>query len=495
MRAWNPFFSPDGTWLGFSAGGSLQKVNLAGGSPVELAAPPGSASWAEDGTILVANAQGVLQVPADGGTPRTLVAPEPGYYYNDPQLLPGGAGFLYTRGRPGGSPLRELLACSVDGKSCSTVAVEARDARYVSTGHILYAAAAGVTALPFDPASRRATGPPVVVEPVSGLNIYDNYFFDVSASSGTLVYAAAASDVAPTRLFLVSPAGGASAVPGEPRFFSDPRVSPDGRRAAVPLQDEEHDVWVAALGRGTLLRLSTVPGEDETPAWSPDGRFVAWTGTRPDLARGIFRRPADGSGPEELLHTADVHLHVNDWSPDGKTLLLQLLDPKTGPDLYTFDLESRKAAPFLQTRFREHSARLSPDGRHVAYVSDESGQNEVYVQTFPEPGPKLRVSTEGGEQPVWSRDGRQLFFRDRPSVWAARFDAGPPFSVSVPQALFTDHYDSPQVGTHTGYDVLPDGRFLMAEAPDEASGGRARSRAIVFVLNFLQNMKAGAASR
>jgi len=496
LRASNPFFAPDGAWLGFSAGGSLRKVNLAGGNPVEIAAGlSGAASWAEDGTILVASPQGVLQVPADGGAPRTLVAPETGYFYADPQLLPGGTGFLYTRVRPGGSPERELLACPIDGKSCSSVVAEARDARYVPTGQILYAASAGVTALPFEVASMRVTGTPVVVEPVNGLNIYDSYFFDVSTSSGTLVYAAATSDVVPTRLFFVSRSGGASAVPGEPRFFSDPRVSPDGRRAAVHLQDEENDVWVADLGRGTLLRLSTVPGEDETPAWSPDGRFVAWSGTRSDMARGVFRRPADGSGPEELLYTAEVHVHVNDWSPDGMTLLLQFLDPKTGPDLYTLDLESRKATPFLRTRFREHSARLSPDGRYVAYVSDESGQNEVYVQTFPEPGAKLRVSTEGGEQPVWSRDGRQIFFRDRPSVWGVRFDAGPPFSVSVPEALFTDHYDSPQVGTHTGYDVLPDGRFLMAEAPEGAAAREARARAIVFVLNFLQNVRAEARAR
>jgi Tol biopolymer transport system component len=490
-RGSNPFFSPDGTWLGFSAGGSLRKTNLSGGSPVQLPAQDGTASWGEDGAILVgAGFGGIVRVPADGAAAQTIVAPEAGYLYESPQLLPGGRAFLYTRVRLGAAVRSdEAFTCSADGKDCTRVLVGAPGARYVRTGHLLYAGAAGVMAVPFDAASRRTTGPPVLVEPVRGLNVYNNYFFDVSAS-GTLVYASSASDTVPARLVAVARTGAATTLPGEPRYFSDPRVSPDGRRAAVHIQDEEDDVWVVDLARGTMLRLSTTPAEDETPVWSPDGRSVAWTGSRPDVARGVFRRPADGSGSEELLFTSDLHLHVNDWSADGKTLLLQLQGAKTGADLYTLDVETRKADVFLQTRFREHSARLSPSGRHLAYVSDESGRDEVYVQTFPEPGGKVRVTIDGGQQPLWSRDGRSIYFRDLRSVWAARFDPGPPFSVSAPEALFPDLYDSPQIGAHTGYDVLPDGRFLMARTAEPPSAATSRNDEIVFVLNFLPNMNA-----
>jgi len=483
----NPFFSPDGTWLGFSAGGSLRKVNLGGGSPIPLPAQGGTASWGEDGAILVgAGSGGIVRVPADGTPAQTIVAPEAGYLYQSPQLLPGGRALLYARVRPTAAVgSDEEFTCSADGKDCARVLVGARRARYVSTGHLLYAGQGGVMAVPFDIASRRTTGAPLLVEPVRGLNLYNSYFFDVSAS-GTLVYASSSSTV-PARLVAVARTGDAAPLPGEPRYFSDPRVSPDGRRAAVHIQDAEDDVWVADLSRGTL---STTPGEDETPVWSPDGRSVAWTASRPGVARGVFRRPADGSGSEELLFTSDLHLHVNDWSADASTLVLQLQGTKTGADLYTLDVETRKAGVFLQTRFGEHSARLSPSGRHVAYVSDESGRDEVYLQTFPEPGGKVRVTIDGGQQPLWSRDGRSIYFRGLRSVWAARVDPGPPFSVSAPEALFPDLYEVPQSGVHTGYDLLPDGRFLMARTAELPSAATSRNDEIVFVLNFLPNMNA-----
>jgi Tol biopolymer transport system component len=349
-------------------------------------------------------------------------------------------------------------------------------------------------AVPIELAARRTRASPLLVEPVTDLNVYRSYVFDVSAS-GTLVYASAASDALPTRLAVVSRAGAATLLPGEPRYFSDPKISPDGRRAAVHIQDGENDVWVVDLVRGTLLRLSTSVGEDETPVWSPDGRFIAWTGTRHDVPRAVYRKPADGSGSEEVLFKGDLHLHLNDWSADGKTLVLQMQDPQTGPDLYTLDVASGKAVALLQTRFREHSARLSPSGRHVVYVSDESGREEVYVQTFPGLGGKLRVTTEGGQQPIWSRDGRSIFFRDQASVFEARFEAGPPSSISTPVMLFPDRFDRPQVGTHTGYDALPDGRFLMSETREPQAGARVLDTQIVFVLNFLQNMSARLAAR
>ena len=487
----NPFFSPDGEWLGFSAAGALRKVSLTGGSPVQLPAPDGMASWSEDGTILVAAANGgIVRVPSDGGAARTLLPPAPGYVLGSPQMLPGARAFLFMRARPGDpAGAEQTVCCSVDGKDCAVVADGARDARYLRPGYLIFARPSGVMALPFDAATRRATGAAAQVEAVRTPNVYNNYFFDVSAS-GTLVYASAAADMLPTRLVAVTRAGTTTPFPGDTRYFSDMRVSPDGRRAAVHVQDEENDVWVVDLARGTLLRLSTAPGEDETPAWSPDGRFIAWTGSRPDTARAVFRRPSDGSGAEEVLCKTDVHLHVNDWSPDGRTLLLQLNEPTDGPGLYNLDLASRELRPFLQTRFREHSARISPSGRHVAYVSDESGRDEVYVQAFPEGGGKLRVSTEGGGQPLWSRDGRSIFFRDGRSVAAVRFEAGSPTAASPPEALFPDRFDSPQVGTHTGYDVFPDGRLLMSEAAEAPSPTPARQTEIVFVLNFLQNLSA-----
>jgi Tol biopolymer transport system component len=307
-------------------------------------------------------------------------------------------------------------------------------------GYLVFTRGSGLSAIAFDPRSRRASGAPVAVEEIEGLNIYQQYDFALS-EEGALAYVPDMDDASPTRLVVVDAAGAATAARVEARFFSDPRLSPDGSRLAVHLQDEENDVWVADLARGSLMRLSTDRGEDETPV----------------------------------------------WSPDGTTLLLELQDPETRADLYRLRLgASPTPEAFVKTRFQEHSGRISPSGRHVAYVSDESGRDEVYVQSFPEPGGKLQVSTSGGTQPVWSRDGRRVYFRGRGSVQEVSFD--PRAGVSVPRALFADRFENPQAGNHTGHDVFPNGRLLMIEAQDQA---RERRRAeIVVVLDFMANVTA-----
>ena len=481
-----PFFSPDGEWLGFSAAGSLKKVDLHGGGAVTIARISGDASWGRDGQILVGSAvAGVQRVPAAGGDAVTLVAPEPGFLFGDLQVLPDGRSFLYSRTRAGG--ISETFVRSLDRDDASSV-LQGATARYAPSGHLVFARGSGLNAIAFDLRSRRTSGAPVVVEELQDLNVYQQYDFAVS-DEGTLAYLPDLEDASRTHLVAVDAAGAATATPVEPRFFSDPRLSPDGSRLAIHLQEDENDIWVADLARGSLMRLSTDMGEDETPAWSPDGRFVAWTATRASVPRAIYKRAADASGGEELLWTTDAHLHVNDWSPDGTMLLLEILNPETGADLYRLRLGGAPAPEaFLKTRFREHSGRISPSGRHVAYVSDESGRDEVYVQSFPEPGGKLQVSTSGGLQPLWSHDGRRVYFRGGGSVQVVSFTPGPEAGVSVPRALFADRFENPQAGNHTGYDVFPDGRLLMIEPADKGREGRRAE--IVVVLDFLANAAA-----
>jgi serine/threonine-protein kinase len=483
--ATEPSFSPDGEWLVFTAGGSLKKVSLRGGGAVTIAAVAGATSWARDGTILLgAGARGVLRLPAGGGDVVTLVAPEPGYVFGRPQALPDGRSFLYTRRRAAGDP--ETFVRSLDRDDAVSV-LRGAAARY-ALGHLVFARGSRLHAIAFDPRARRTSGSPVMVEEVRDVNVYHQYFFALS-DEGTLAYVPDLTDSANTRLVAVSATGAATSLATEPRFFSDPRLSPDGTRVAVHLQDDENDVWVADPARGSLMRLSSDPGEDETPAWSRDGRFIAWTATRADVARGIYKRAADASGGEELLWTTDAHLHVNDWSPDGTTLLVEIQGAETRADLHRLRLGATPAPEvFVKTRFGEHSGRISPSGRHVAYVSDESGREEVYLQSFPDPGGKLQVSTSGGTQPLWSHDGRSLFFRGGGSVQAVAFKPGPPASVSVPRALFADRFENPQVARHTSYDVFPDGRFLMIEPADKDQA--ARRTEIVVVLDFLASVEA-----
>jgi eukaryotic-like serine/threonine-protein kinase len=225
--------------------------------------------------------------------------------------------------------------------------------------------------------------------------------------------------------------------------------------------------------------------EDETPAWSPDGKVVAWAGSRANLLRGIFRQPADGTGTEELIWQLENHAHVRDWTPDGRSLVIEVGDPYMGTDIWRLDLGSPPSAKvFLQTQFNERCSRLSPDGHWLAYKSDESGRDEIYVQSFPQAGSKVQVSTTGGDQPVWSRDGKRIFFRSDGAFQEITFAPGSPPTVSKARFVFRDTFDDPQSNTHTAYDVFPDGRFVMIQPTNKSDTAE-----VVLVVNWLEELK------
>jgi Tol biopolymer transport system component len=391
--------------------------------------------------------------------------------------------------KPGAASVETAIR-SIDRDDTAIVLRLGLNTRFVDSGHLVYAEGNRLMAVAFDLASRRVLSEPLaVVEQVFSSSSASLSHFTIS-DSGTLAYQLGVSDSPSTWLARVSRAGAVSRLPSEKRDYSDPRVSPDGQRIAAHLQGDLDDVWVVDAVRGALTRLSLEAGEDETPAWSPDGRYVAWSGSRAGVTRGVFRRLADASGPEELLWQTEAHTHVNDWTPDGRTLLLQLVDTKTASDLWILPLGSKAATPWLATSFSEHSARVSPDGRFAAYVGDESGREEVYVRTFPGPGARVQVSTSGGRQPVWSRDGRSLYFRSDGGVLEAGFRGAKEPAVESARLLFADRFESPQSGMHTAFDVLPDGRFLMIEDDTATALAAAASEVrIVYVFGFLEDLK------
>src|SRR5262249_22305576 len=253
-------------------------------------------------------------------------------------------------------------------------------------------------------------------------------------------------------------------LPAPQHVFEQPRVSPDGRSAAVATREGDPDVWIYGLERGTLLRLTSDPAEDETPAWSPDGRRIAF---RRD--RQIFVKAADGGGAEEAVATSDLNWHVGSFTPDAQGLIVYALGTN-GEDIFTLPLD-RKASltPFLRTPASEKAPALSPDGRWIAYCSDEAGRDEIYVQPYPGPGGKIQVSTEGGAEPVWARSGRELFYRQGDKMMAVEVTTHPSFSASTPRVLFEGRFTRGHRG-HTNYDVSPDGsRFLMIQGQESGA--------------------------
>ena len=324
---------------------------------------------------------------------------------------------------------------------------------------------------------------------VAMLGSYAQY--DVSRT-GTLICIPGSAANNPISLLRRVGATGAPAPLGQtPREYSDPRVSPDGRRIALHLQDQQNDVWTLDIERDSLTRLTFDPREDETPVWSPDGLWIAYSGSaRQGDGRRVFRRRADGSGAEETLWSLPEHTHVTDWSPDGRTIVLDVLHPVSGSDIRLLELlPTPKIRPYLETPFEESSGRVSPDGRWLAYRSNESGRNEIYVQPFPTPGAKVQVSTGGGIQPVWSRSGRELYYRSDSALMVARSKPGPSLSLQAPVPLFKDTFARTQGDGHTSYDVFPDGRFVFIESIETANATTANP-VVIATFNWLQDLSA-----
>ena len=335
-------------------------------------------------------------------------------------------------------------------------------------------------AVPFDLESLTSTGPSSrLAEQVS--TFFGRNHFTVSMD-GSMIYSSGNRETA--KLVWVDRQGEATPVSAPAHVYWDPRLSPDGRRVAVNRWDTGSEIWLLELARGTLTRLIVNPGDDETPFWSPDGRWLAFASRRMGQPRTLYRKRVDSNEAVESLWTSDHHFHVECWSADGRSIIVTDSDPTTLDDLWLISLEDEiSAQPLVQTQFHEFGGRISPDGRWLAYTSRESGRNEVYVQAFPALGNKTQVSTKGGSQPVWARNGKELFYRGEGKVMAVTVTPGESFAITLPKALFADQYLNP-AAKHTSYDVSRDGkRFLMLQS------GTQNRTSLNVVFNWFEEVK------
>jgi eukaryotic-like serine/threonine-protein kinase len=507
--AFNPFFSPDGEWIAFftaagttSSGGKLKKVSVRGGAPLTVAdtnTPTGV--WNADGTIVFtrgeADGMSLFRVPAAGGTPTRLTTPEQALSRHAwPDALPGGRNILFSIATGTGNfEDSHIAVLSLDTGKYRTIVEQGYGARYVPSGHIVYALAGNLMAVPFDAGRLETTGPPVpIVEGVRGRVVTGEVLFGVSAT-GFLVYAPGASRGPERTLVWVDRSGKEEPIPVPPREYVYPRLSPDGTKIALDIRDQGADIWVWDFERRTLTQLTFDPATDASPVWTPDGKRIIFASARASNILHLYWQAADGTGQAERLLETTLPQVPQSISPDGARLVFRQVNPKTAMDLYTLPLTGeRRTVPLLQTSFSEQNAEISSDGRWVAYQSNESGQVEVFVRPFPNTdGGKWKISTSGGTRPLWSRDGRELFYMtmsdNLPRLMAATISAGAGFSASAPHMLFEGRYYAVVGGTPgRTYDVSPDGkRFLMIK--DLGSETTSTDAPLVVVLNFFDDLR------
>jgi eukaryotic-like serine/threonine-protein kinase len=468
-----PAFSPDGRWIVFTGAGRVWKVSTRGGAAVPIApsAAGGRPAWGGNDTVVFENTSRTLsRVQASGGEVVSLTQRADGeLQHASPWLTADGRTLLFVVRRNESDMERgqQLVAQSIEGGERRVLA-DGFAPVYLESGQLLFERQGIVYAAGFNPARLSLTSEPAPV--LSGITTsLGGSLFAVTAmyaasQNGSIAFVGGRDQGIGTGvLTFVDERGAATAVSLPARRYADPRLSPDGRRVAVHIVEEGRDNFVADLERGTLMRLTTDPGEDETPIWTPDGQWIVYTSTRADHARAIFRRKADGSTGEELLWSGRGHVHLGGFTPDGRTLVLAIME-ESNFNLATLSLDDAQIRPLVTDQFNKTEPALSPDGRWLAYVSDETGRPEVYVQAFPGLGARYPVSTSRGREPVWSRDGRKLFYRGSEKLMAVDVSAGESFSASVPTPVFDDRFLSTMGDTHTNYDIARDGRrFLMVE--------------------------------
>ncbi len=475
----HPFWSPDGRSLGFFAQGRLKKIDAFSGTSAQALcdAPHGrGGAWNRDGVILFSPEvfTGVYRVSSAGGTPVQVTKPDPSGFESShrwPSFLPDQRHFLYTAANFSGRFDKNVVYVgALDTNEKVQVVSAASNAAYADPGYLLYWRDGALVAQRFDPRSFAVSGEPhTISDEVQYFPQTDLAVFNVAGKATLAVQTRKGASKSQLLWFNRSgkQVGAVAAPPGE---FANPGLSPDGRRMVIDQTDSDgrhQNIWIHELANNAMTRLTFSPGLNQDAVWSPDGRRLAY-GSSKKLNFSIFQKNADGSGSEEEIADLGV-MQQNpwDWSRDGKFLLL-----RKDQELWYMSLEDRQAKPFLPGQSPARNAQFSPDGKWVAYSSNETGNWEVYVSAFPNPTSKWQVSRGGGEEPRWRRDGKELFYLSSDGKMSAvPVKVGNSFEAGPPDTLFQTHPRQPvSAMDFFSYDVTADGqRFLINTKVDEPS--------------------------
>ncbi|MBK5295306.1 MAG: serine/threonine-protein kinase, partial [Acidobacteriia bacterium] len=478
-----PFWSPDSRFIAYVAKGRLMKVSVAGGAPQDISEAAGfsGGAWSSGGTILFGSSKGLQRVSAEGGTPAAVSTPagkETGHLW--PCFLPDGKHFLYLAWSAAAGD-RAVYTGTLDSKDRTRLMPASTNAVY-APGYLLFHRQASLFAQAFDAGSRTLSGEPVhVADEVFSNPANGRGSFDVSQNGVLLYYQGAGAPagragITPNARFAwFDRSGKETAEAGESGPFGDMDASPDGKLIAVTRQDGGSagaDIWVVDWGRaGASTRLTLDPADDINPVWSPDGNRVAYTTFRKGNA-DIYVKNGNGSGAETPLLDSSVDETVEDWSKDGQ-FIAYLSGQNNTPDIYVLPLTGdKKPFPVVQGNFRKNEPQFSYDGKWLAYTSDESGTFQVYVMSFPTGEQKLMVSTDGGGQPRWRKDGKELFYRATDGrIMTVDIKTTGKIESSAPRLLFlggTNLQTAREPGRHMMW-VSPDGQRLLIRG---FTGGR-----------------------
>ena len=501
----DPFWSPDSRFLGFFAGGKLKKINMAGGPALSLGDVHNArgGSWSKNDVIVFAptNGSGLMRVAAAGGdaTPVTaldLALSENSHRY--PCFLPDGRHFIYTARSADMEKTAIYLGdldSRIDSKTRRPILYAPSNAVYVSPGYLLFLRERTLMAQKFNAGKAQAVGFPVPVAEQVDYNNPNLWGLFSASHNGVLVYSSGGTGGS-VQLTWFDRSGNVVGTVSTPGDLNWAAISPDGSRVAFDRRDLQtglYDIWLHDLVRGTDSRF-TFSQNNLIPVWSPDGRYIVFYSLR-DGVFSLYQKDTNGTANDEALHRLPPTkqrwigpMPVMDWSHDGRYIVEEIGgDLRTGYAIWVSPLfGDRKPFPYLRTSFNEMSAKLSPDGQWLAYVSDETRREEVYVQAFPTPGAKLRISANGGTLPLWSRDGKELFFVDLDRKLMAvemkrvALSGGARLEASVPRPLFETRIRS----GYSWFDVNKDGRFLMPIQTEPS-----RSAAITVVVNWTEGLK------
>lgn len=493
-----PFWSPDGRSIGFFANGKLKRIDVSGGvTQIVCDAPSNpSGAWSRDGTIIFSHGvgSGLYRVPADGGTPVQLTAVEASRNEIEhiwPYFLPDGRHFLFLarNAQPENSA---IYVGALDSKMTTRLLQAHSSMAYASPGYVLFVRENTLMAQGFDPQALQLKGDAFSVAEQTVRNPNQGRAMFSVSENGVLVFRSGAInsnqliwfDRSGKQLSVLTPAGG---------YYNAPALSPDEKKIAISRLDRQTgaaaDIWLMELERGTQMRVTTDPASDYFPSWSPNGDRVTFVSTRNGMT-SIYQKLSNATSPEESLVSSAELKYNPHASPDGQSIIYAQLNPKTNVDLYLLSLSGeRKSTSFVQTDFIEAQPRFSPNGRWIAYISNETGQFEVYVERFPATGAKVAISIGGGSQPQWRADGRELYYYapDRKLMAVEVNGEGTTFKVGEARPLFPIRViGSDQSFPGNGYyTVTHDGKRILVTSLAEAT----ERQQINVILNWAADFK------